>query len=198
MFQLLYHFFGIIWDVKFCLHIVLVLFAATAALGAGTPAKSVVAPATPPAKPANPPAKPSKSAETPKKPLIPASEWKMIRQIAVNYDLSDDATWLLAAIRRHENGRAGLEFGVGGPMDSGHPAHRYRDGVKSFYVQGYWAAGTIRKHYTGDLTAFGKRYNPPHAAKWTTAVTALIKRLKAENNSMLPGVKPEKKVISLP
>ena len=188
MFQLLYHFFGIIWGVKFCLHIVFAFFAATAAIGAGAPAKSVAPPATPPAKPA----------ETPKKPLIPASEWKMIRQIAVNYDLSDEATWLLAAIRRHENGRPGLEFGVGGPMDSGHKAHRYRDGVKSFYVQGYWAAGTIRKHYTGDLTAFGKRYNPPHAAKWTTAVTALIKRLKAENNSTLPGVKPAKKVINLP
>ena len=120
------------------------------------------------------------------------------RQIAVNYDLDEEATWLLAAIRRHENGRPGLEFGVGGPMDSGHKAHRYRDGVKSFYLQGYWAAGTIRKHYTGDLTAFGKRYNPPHAAKWTTAVTSLIKRLKAENNSTLPGVKPAKKVIDLP
>lgn len=176
---------------KFCLHTVFALFAATAAIGAEAPAKSVAAPVTPPAKPAKP-------AETPKKPLIPASEWKMIRQIAVNYNLSDEATWLLAAIRRHENGRPGLEFGVGGPMDSGHKAHRYRDGVKSFYVQGYWAAGTIRKHYTGDLTAFGKRYNPPHAAKWTTAVTSLIKRLKAENNSTLPGVKPGKKVISLP
>ena len=176
---------------KFCLHTAFALFAATAALGAESSAKSVATPVTPPAKSAKP-------AEAPKKPLIPASEWKMIRQIAVNYNLSDEATWLLAAIRRHENGRPGLEFGVGGPMDSGHKAHRYRDGVKSFYVQGYWAAGTIRKHYTGDLTAFGKRYNPPHAAKWTTAVTALIKRLKAENNSTLPGAKPPKKVIDLP
>ena len=134
----------------------------------------------------------------PAAPLIPAREWAMIRQVAVNYDLSEDATWLLAAIRRHENGRPGLEFGVGGPMNSGHKAHRYRDGVKSFYVQGYWAAGTIRKHYTGDLTAFGKRYNPPHAAKWTTAITSLIKRLKTENNSKLPGTKPGKKVIDLP
>ena len=176
---------------KFCLHTVFALFAATAAIGAEAPAKSVAAPVTPPAKPAKP-------AETPKKPLIPASEWKMIRQIAVNYALDDEATWLLAAIRRHENGRPGLEFGVGGPMDSGHKAHRYRDGVKSFYVQGYWAAGTIRKHYTGDLTAFGKRYNPPHAAKWTTAITSLVSRLKAENNSTLPGEKPAKKFISLP
>ena len=191
MFQTIIPLFGIIRGVKFFLYTGFALFVGFAALGANAPAKSVAAPVTPPAKPAKP-------AETPKKPLIPASEWKMIRQIAVNYDLDEEATWLLAAIRRHENGRPGLEFGVGGPMDSGHKAHRYRDGVKSFYVQGYWAAGTIRKHYTGDLTAFGKRYNPPHAAKWTTAVTSLIKRLKAENNSKLPGVKPEKKVISLP
>lgn len=176
--------FGIIRDVKFSLNIFFALVVASAALGAEAPKQ--------------PAATAAKPAEAPKKPLIPASEWKMIRQIAVNYDLSDEATWLLAAIRRHENGRPGLEFGVGGPMNSGHKAHRYRDGVKSFYVQGYWAAGTIRKHYKGDLTAFGKRYNPPHAAKWTTAITSLIKRLKAESNSKLPGVKPAKKVIDLP
>ena len=169
---------------KFCLHIVFALFAATAALGAEAP----VAPAAPSAT----------SMGVPKKPLIPASEWKMIRQIAVNYDLSDEATWLLAAIRRHENGRPGLEFGIGGPMDSGHKAHRYRDGVKSFYVQGYWAAGTVRKHYTGNIAEFGRRYNPLHAAKWAASVTSLISRLKAENNSKLPGEKPAKKFINLP
>ena len=122
----------------------------------------------------------------------------MIRQIAVNYDLDEDATWLLAAIRRHENGRPGLEFGVGGPMDSGHRAHRYRDGVKSFYVQGYWAAGTVRKHYRGDVAAFGRRYNPANAAKWSASVSSLIARLKAENNNRLPGKKPAKREISLP
>ena len=169
---------------KFCLHIVFALFAATAALGAEALAASAAPSAT--------------SMGVPKKPLIPASEWKMIRQIAVNYDLSDEATWLLAAIRRHENGRPGLEFGIGGPMDSGHKAHRYRDGVKSFYVQGYWAAGTLRKHYTGNIAEFGRRYNPLHAAKWAASVTSLISRLKAENNSKLPGEKPAKKFISLP
>ncbi len=132
------------------------------------------------------------------RPLIPAHEWRMIRQIAVNYDLDEESTWLLAAIRRHENGRPGLEFGVGGPMDSGHKAHRYRDGVKSFYLQGYWAAGTIRRHYTGDLAAFGRRYNPPHAAKWTKAMQSLISRLKAENGYRLPGPRPAKREISLP
>ena len=137
------------------------------------------------------------AAEAPK-PLIPAREWKMIRQIAVNYDLSDDATWLLAAIRRHENGRPGLEFGVGGPMNSGHPSHRYQDGTKSFYIQAMWAAGTIRKHYTGDVAKFAKRYNPKFSAKWEKGVSSLLSRLKAENNFKLPGVKPAKKPISYP
>lgn len=131
-------------------------------------------------------------------PLIPTNEWTMIRQVAVNYDLSDDATWLLAAIRRHENGRPGLEFGVGGPMNSGHPAHRYQDGVKSFYIQAMWAAGTVRKHYTGDIDKFAKRYNPAHPKKWSAGITSLITRLKAENKQKLPGVKPAKKKIKYP
>ena len=133
-----------------------------------------------------------------KPPLIPAAEWQMIRQIAVNYDLDEDATWLLAAIRRHENGRPGLEFGIGGPMNSGHRAHRYRDGVKSFYVQGYWAAGTVRKHYRGDIAAFGRRYNPANAAQWSASVSSLVARLKSENGNTLPGIKPAKRTISLP
>jgi hypothetical protein len=130
--------------------------------------------------------------------LIPPGEWAMIRQVAVNYDLSDEDTWLLAAIRRHENGRPGLEFGVGGPMDSGHRAHRYRDGVKSFYVQAAWAAGTIRRHYRGDLAAFGRRYNPPHPEKWSAGVRSLITRLKNENGGRLPGPRPRKKELKFP
>lgn len=132
------------------------------------------------------------------KPLIPAREWEMIRQIAVNYDLDDESTWLLAAIRRHENGRPGLEFGVGGPMDSGHRAHRYQDGTKSFYVQAMWAAGTVKKHYAGDIAAFGRRYNPPNPKRWAERVSALIRRLKAENGNRLPGKKPPKRRIAYP
>ncbi|MGN0855087.1 MAG: hypothetical protein ACI4R9_06175 [Kiritimatiellia bacterium] len=130
--------------------------------------------------------------------LIPAREWKMIREVAVNYDLTEEQTWLLAAIRRHENGRPGLEFGIGGPMNSGHAAHRYQDGTKSFYIQAMWAAGTIRKHYRGDLKAFGRRYNPPHPTTWSDGVSSLIRRLKAENGHTLPGVRPAKRVISFP
>ena len=130
--------------------------------------------------------------------LIPAHEWRMIREIAASDGLSDEQTWLLAAIRRHENGRPGLEFGVGGPMNSGHRAHRYRDGVKSFYIQGLWASGTIRRHYKGDLVKFGRRYNPPDPAGWARCVRVLIRRLKAENNNRLPGKRPRARKIAFP
>lgn len=130
--------------------------------------------------------------------LLPAHEWAKIREVAVNYDLSDDATWLLAAIRRHENGRPGLEFGVGGPMNSGHPAHRYQDGHKSFYIQAMWAAGTVRKHYRGDVDAFARRYNLPNHEKWAKGVKSIIRRLKSENGGKLPGARPAKRKIEFP
>ena len=117
---------------------------------------------------------------------LPAQEWRMLRQVAAGYGLNAEETWLLAAIRLHENGRPGLEFGIGGPMDSGHKAHRYRDGIKSFRVQCAWAAGTIRKRYTGNLHTFAKRYNPYHATAWARNVATVIIRLKRLHNSVLP------------
>ena len=130
--------------------------------------------------------------------LVPTNEWAMIRQVAVNYGLTDEQTWLLAAIRRHENGRPGLEFGIGGPMESGHAAHRYRDGVKSFYVQAMWAAGTIRRRHRGDLTAFGYRYNPSNPSKWTASVSSIVAKLKSENANKLPGARPSVTVLKFP
>lgn len=129
---------------------------------------------------------------------LPAREWAMVRQLAVNYDLSEEQTWLLAAIRRHENGRAGLEFGIGGPMNSGHPAHRYRDGYKSFYIQGSWAAGTVKRHFTGDFDHFGRRYCPVAPGTWATRVRYLVRKLKAENGGRLPGIRPPKRKIDFP
>ena len=118
---------------------------------------------------------------------LPAQEWAILREVAANNGLSEDETWLLAAIRLHENGRPGLEFGIGGPMNSGHRAHRYRDGVKSFRVQCAWAAGTIKRRYTGDLVAFGKRYNPLNAAQWSKNVARIIANLKRQHRGILPA-----------
>ena len=120
-------------------------------------------------------------------PMLPGREWAMIRQIAANYDLSDEQTWLLAAIRCHENGRPGLEFGVGGRSFNSHVAHRYQDGFKSFYVQGSWAAGTIARHYNGNLDKFARRYCPEGPRVWATSVRALAAQLKNDHDGKLPG-----------
>ena len=117
---------------------------------------------------------------------LPDREWQMLREVASEYALSTDETWLLAAIRIHENGRPGLEFGVGGPMNSGHKAHRYRDGIRSFRIQCAWAAGTIKKRYTGNIFAFGRRYNPINAVTWSKSVASIILRLKNQYNGVLP------------
>jgi len=109
----------------------------------------------------------------------------MIRQIAANYNLSEDNTWLLAAIRCHENGRAGKEFGIG--EESNHVAHRYRDGFKSFYVQGSWAAGTINRNFRGSIASFARRYCPSDAANWSASVATLVKALRRQHGNRLPG-----------
>lgn len=127
--------------------------------------------------------------------LLPAREWAMIRQIAANYSLTEEQTWLMAAIRCQENGRPGLEFGIGGRVFGNHIAHRYQDGFKSFYVQGSWAAGTIVKHYRGDVWAFGRRYCPEGPCQWSTGVISLLARLKAENHDQLPGEAYPKRVV---
>jgi len=119
-------------------------------------------------------------------PLLPDREWAMIRQIAANYSLSEDKTWLLAAIRCHENGRAGKEFGVGEEKD--HIAHRYRDGFKSFYVQGSWAAGTINRNYRGNIQSFARRYCPSDAHNWSASVSRLVKTLRRQYDNRLPGL----------
>lgn len=90
--------------------------------------------------------------------LTPAQEETVINSVAVKYKLSRDQTVLLKAIRRHEAGRPGKEFGVETAR-----AMRYQDGVKSFRIQAEWAAGTIKKHTNYKITwpmlfAFGRGY----------------------------------------
>ena len=48
------------------------------------------------------------------------------------------------------------------------------------------AAKPVKKRYTGNLAAFGKRYNPYHAATWTKNVSAIIARLKRHHKGVLP------------
>ena len=46
---------------------------------------------------------------------------------------------------------------------------------------------TIKRRYTGNLVAFGKRYNPFNAAQWSRNVAQIIARLKRLHNGILPA-----------
>lgn len=101
---------------------------------------------------------------------VPGIEGLMIMHVAQRYGLTEDQTMLLAAIRKTENGGTGLEFGIGQDIP-GHRAKRYwYSPVRSFITQAKWAAGTIKKRYTGDMQAFARRYCPKNAIVWQTNV----------------------------
>lgn len=107
---------------------------------------------------------------------LPAREVDILRGVGRDYGLSGDALRLLFAIRLTENGRPGVEMGVASDFP-GHRARRYEgDFEKSLRVQAMWAAGTIKKHYTGDLKAFAKRYCPPNWKRWSEMTEYWIRR----------------------
>lgn len=97
---------------------------------------------------------------------MPDREARILGQVAEEYGLSSDEWKLLLTIRRIENGRQGLELGVGSNYPK-HPARRFaRNPDRSLQVQARWAAGTIRQRYTGDIDAFAKIYCPPNWKQW--------------------------------
>lgn len=98
---------------------------------------------------------------------MPLRESEILCKVGAEYDLSADQLKLLLTIRRIENGRPGLELGVGSNYPK-HPARRHaRNPDRSLRTQARWAAGTIRLHYTGDLDAFAKIYCPPKWRHWS-------------------------------
>ncbi len=105
---------------------------------------------------------------------LPPAERIILNQVADEYGLQGDARKLLFVIRVVENGGAGRELGVLHPQ-----AQRFKgDYARSLRLQGCWAAGTIRKRWTGDIDAFGKRWCPPNAHalnhNWIPNVKALM------------------------
>ena len=97
---------------------------------------------------------------------MPSSEVAILLDVGREYGLGGDALKLLLVIRKIENGSAGIEMGVASDFPR-HPARRHAgDFGKSLHVQAQWAAGTIRKHYTGDLKTFAKQYCPPMWTHW--------------------------------
>jgi hypothetical protein len=98
---------------------------------------------------------------------MPPEEVRILTTVGREYGLTGDRLRLLFAIRKIENGRPGVEMGVGSDFP-GHRARRYAGRfAKSLHLQAQWAAGTIRRRYTGDLNAFSQRYCPPNWQNWT-------------------------------
>jgi len=90
----------------------------------------------------------------------PGDAWErgIIADVAREYGLSAEGTRLLQAIRIAESGGAGLEYGIGQYFPK-HPARRFADHPElSLRTQAQWAAGTIKRHYRGNVAAFARRY----------------------------------------
>ena len=99
---------------------------------------------------------------------LPAREVEILLRVGREYGSSDEKVKLLLAIRKIENGGPGVEMGVESDYPR-HRSHRYAGDLdRSLRLQAQWAAGTIRRYYTGDLDAFAKRYCPPKWNHWST------------------------------
>ena len=105
---------------------------------------------------------------------IPEQDRAILHAVAQEYRLTSAQRRLLFAIRLAENGPAGVEMGVLVPR-----AQRFAGNhAKSLHCQARWAAGTIRKRFTGDLQAFAVRWCPENAhplnRHWLRNVRALM------------------------
>lgn len=86
---------------------------------------------------------------------LPEEEKFRIKLIAKKYEMTPDQELLLMAIRKHEHGRTGKEFGV-----LRKDVMCYRDKKLSFVIQGEAAAQIILNNYNGDLKKFAHLYAP--------------------------------------
>lgn len=88
---------------------------------------------------------------------IPESDRDILSRVAAEYRLSAEQRRLLFVIRLCEWGGPGRELGVLTPQAQRHGG----DHERSMETQARWAAGTIRKRWTGDLESFARCWCPP-------------------------------------
>jgi len=87
---------------------------------------------------------------------MPQRDQAILDEVADVYKLDDKSRRLMYVIYLVENGAPGREMGV-----LNNSAQRFRGHhEKSLRLQAMWAAGTIRKCYTGNLESFAKRWCP--------------------------------------
>jgi len=124
---------------------------------------------------------------------FPTNETSIILEVANEYQLTQEETILLFAIRRVENsgmlrinehgehisGNAnGMQFGVGHGI-KGHPSKRYAGNFeKSLRLQAQWTAGTIDKRYKGNLNKFASRWCPDNKDNWERLITFWVNKLE--------------------
>lgn len=95
-------------------------------------------------------------------PTITYARWTFLDQrearhialIADSWNFNQEQADLLAIIRRVENGRDHVAFGV------------KKKSAKTWESQAHFAAETIQLRYTGDLRTFGKRWCPADHKNW--------------------------------
>lgn len=88
--------------------------------------------------------------------LIPEADRAILASVAGQYGLQGESRGLLFAIYLAERGTPGREMGVMLPRAQRHKG----DHAQSLRLQAQYAAGTIRRRYTGDLASFAARWCP--------------------------------------
>ncbi len=112
--------------------------------------------------------------------IVPLKEERILRNVARNFQLTEHETHLLLVIRRIENGRPGLELGVGDGIPN-HPARRHAGNFdKSLRLQAEWAAGTIKKRFEGDLVDFARRYCPLNWKVWSRNASRYMPGMRSQ------------------
>jgi hypothetical protein len=97
-----------------------------------------------------------------------AHDRAILLQVAKEEGLTREQTNFLLTIRIIENGRPGIELGVGDGTP-GHPARRFAGHHdKSLRLQGQWVAGAIKKRFSDvtDMYTFAKRHCPLGPYNW--------------------------------
>ena len=100
--------------------------------------------------------------------ILPPSEERTVSMVVQRYNLTVEQTALLKAIRRAENGRSAVAWGV---------ADRR---CRGYYKQCCWAANTIKLRYNGDLQEFSKRWCPLNDKVWYNNVLYFMRRQGVE------------------
>lgn len=133
------------------------------------------------------------TAEAKNRVLSQAEENRIMMKVAHQKELDSDETRLLLAIRTHEDGPTGMEFGIGQEVWGHRSAKRYRnDPRKSLALQAEWAAGTIQKRFNGSLRQFSTVWCPKGSATWYRSVSNIMmtKYATVPDVSMTAAVNP--------